>query len=375
MLSHSPQIVTNGLVFAYDMGNTKKSWKGAPTTNLLTNLANLVSWGNTNALITPNAALAPDGTFTANTVTFSSVSPIARVFQDTSVTSVNGVVYTSSIYLKSNVPATIILSVQRSGPLDVEGITCNVTTTWQRFTFTHSGVFTGNTSVRFAIYSYTSDVIGPTFYVWSPQLEVGSFATPFVNGTRSNTQSIVDMVGGNSITTTSLTYASDGTFSWAAGVDARLQAVSSNFAFGTGDFTLECWIKPVNFSGYTHMIALPDQTVFALKANSADGVIYFYSPAFTTYGSTAGWTLTANTWNHVIMTRSSSVAYCYLNGLLIGSKSGFTNSFTSQVLNIGNGFGNEYTAKSISSVKVYNRALSAAEVKQNYNALRGRYGI
>ncbi len=35
-LSHSPKIVTSGLVFAYDMGNGKKSWKGAPTTNLIT---------------------------------------------------------------------------------------------------------------------------------------------------------------------------------------------------------------------------------------------------------------------------------------------------------------------------------------------------
>jgi len=33
-LNHSPKIVTDGLVFAYDMANTQKSWKGAPSTNL-----------------------------------------------------------------------------------------------------------------------------------------------------------------------------------------------------------------------------------------------------------------------------------------------------------------------------------------------------
>ena len=32
-LGHSPQTVTNGLVFYYDMGNPQKSWKGAPTFN------------------------------------------------------------------------------------------------------------------------------------------------------------------------------------------------------------------------------------------------------------------------------------------------------------------------------------------------------
>ena len=31
--SSGPNIVTNGLVFEYDMGNTQKSWKGKPTTN------------------------------------------------------------------------------------------------------------------------------------------------------------------------------------------------------------------------------------------------------------------------------------------------------------------------------------------------------
>jgi hypothetical protein len=29
----------------------------------------------------------------------------------------------------------------------------------------------------------------------------------------------------------------------------------------------------------------------------------------------------------------------------------------------------------ISNVQIYNRALSASEVQQNFNALRGRYGI
>ena len=32
-LHQSPRLVTDGLVFAYDMSNTKRSWKGAPVTN------------------------------------------------------------------------------------------------------------------------------------------------------------------------------------------------------------------------------------------------------------------------------------------------------------------------------------------------------
>lgn len=33
-LGHGASIVKTGLVFHYDMGNTAKSWKGRPTTNL-----------------------------------------------------------------------------------------------------------------------------------------------------------------------------------------------------------------------------------------------------------------------------------------------------------------------------------------------------
>jgi hypothetical protein len=35
----------------------------------------------------------------------------------------------------------------------------------------------------------------------------------------------------------------------------------------------------------------------------------------------------------------------------------------------------DYVIWNIAMVRVYNRALSALEVKQNYNALRDRYGI
>jgi len=60
-------------------------------------------------------------------------------------------------------------------------------------------------------------------------------------------------------------------------------------------------------------------------------------------------------------------------GGTIPSTSGASNS----VFSIGNsqGIGGNYSDGNISVVQVYNRALSAAEVSQNFNALRGRYGI
>lgn len=151
-------------------------------------------------------------------------------------------------------------------------------------------------------------------------------------------------------------------------------------AFGTGDFTLEVWIRPDSFSSYTHMIALPNQATFTLKAtrvgDGVAGTIYFYSGSFTTYDSTPGWQLTLNVWQQVILKRESSVAYAFLNGVSKGSKTGFTNDFsTPALLSIHNGYVGEFTQCSMSNIKVYNRALSSTEINQNFNALRGRFGI
>ncbi len=160
------------------------------------------------------------------------------------------------------------------------------------------------------------------------------------------------------------------------GTDDYVTSPSSNsFAFGTGDFTLEIWIYPQSFSTYLHMISLPAQSTFGLKADVSNGVIYFYSPAFDTYGFTSGWTLSLNTWNCVVFKRESSTAYAFLNGVSKGSKSGFTNNFTSQILNIHYGHPTEWAQCRISRVSIYNRSLSATEILQNYNATKGRFGL
>jgi hypothetical protein len=198
---------------------------------------------------------------------------------------------------------------------------------------------------------------------------------PELGSTKSADSSAKDLTGNHVLTTSNLAYANNSAFNWNAGIDAKISSASSSaFAFGTGDFTIDCWINPTNFNSYTHMVALPDQNTFALKANVSDGAIYFYSPGFNTY-PISGWTLSSGTWNHVVLTRVGGTAYCYLNGELKGSKSGFTNSLSPQPLNIGNGYSNEYTAKAISSVKIYNIGLNSQQIKQNFNALRGRYGL
>ena len=83
-----------------------------------------------------------------------------------------------------------------------------------------------------------------------------------------------------------------------------------------------------------------------------------------------------NTWKNVVLTYQSGVSsgtFIYLNGVSV-----MTTTIT--VLNqINNLFGgaeanaSQFAACQISTFNIYNRALTAQEVLQNYNATKGRY--
>jgi hypothetical protein len=94
--------------------------------------------------------------------------------------------------------------------------------------------------------------------------------------------------------------------------------------------------------------------------------------------------ITASTWTNITIQYSFSVSTLnriityYKNGTLISTTTGTTPSnygWSSLVFgNINGGSGGSYSGK-ISIIKIYNRALSASEVLQNFNADRGRFGI
>lgn len=178
--------------------------------------------------------------------------------------------------------------------------------------------------------------------------------------------------------------ANGGTIAFDGTNDYASCASSSDFAFGTGDFTCEMWIKHgTSGSAYQHLFALPDQNTFGLKAYDGGtyGAIYFYSSAFRSDTSGIdnstinGWALDRNIWNHIVFVRENSVAYGYKNTVLKGTKSGFTSNFSAQTLNIGWGYGSEYRSKNIAVARIWKRALSQAEITSSFNALRGRFGL
>ena len=91
-----------------------------------------------------------------------------------------------------------------------------------------------------------------------------------------------------------------------------------------------------------------------------------------------------NTWNNVVVTKTPGVTNTttklYLNGvqLSIPSSTSITPNVTSRVVRVGrwtNDSAPSYFQGRVSNCLIYNKALTALEVQQNFAALRGRYGI
>jgi hypothetical protein len=130
------------------------------------------------------------------------------------------------------------------------------------------------------------------------------------------------------------------------------------------------------------------------KSNSVKGVyVMQLSPLAQrirfSYNSVSPWSvnvvdgnfpLTTNQWVHSVITYDGSNANLYINGSLDK-----TQNLGSITFDIGAGFpvsigqdppgANEFFNGRISNAKIYNRALTAAEVLQNFNAQKARFGL
>jgi hypothetical protein len=69
----------------------------------------------------------------------------------------------------------------------------------------------------------------------------------------------------------------------------------------------------------------------------------------------------------------------YINGTNVwnGGAPGGTSGSTVEIgrANYSGGAGSRFFIGNISQVSIYNRALTAQEIQQNYNATRGRFGL
>jgi hypothetical protein len=161
---------------------------------------------------------------------------------------------------------------------------------------------------------------------------------------------------------------------------ATAATANSLFNFGTGNFSMFMWIKCAATNNYI--------TIGSLDNSASGNGIVFYGQTGSGYFRTwvAGVVnvgtivVCSGNWINIGITRSSGTVIQYVNGLSNSTFTAANSLLTNQTLALGSNYSSragDYAGfpGNIANVNIYNRALSAAEVLQNYNALRGRYGL
>jgi hypothetical protein len=101
---------------------------------------------------------------------------------------------------------------------------------------------------------------------------------------------------------------------------------SPDFGFGTGDFTVEMWVRPSSVSGnriiYDSRVSASSEVKPTLYLNS--GILTYYVNGAVRI---TGATLSVNTWYHVLLSRSGTSTKLFVNGTQSGSTYTDTNDY------------------------------------------------
>jgi hypothetical protein len=260
--------------------------------------------------------------------------------------------------------------------------------TWQRVyaTFTVSSGL--NYAAGLSCYMYGMYGNRGTVKIADVQIEAGSYSGFTKTATRSNTQTILDLTNNSIITANNLNYASNGTFSF-NGSSSKLEIpISGNPTLFSMEVAIKNYkaISPnTNMGPYYSAIGFTANGYSTIGLNLGDwtGSLANETLSFWHYGNSQGAvsiqdTIDAN-WNIYTINWNGSAYDIWVNGIKRTTYSSFgTVSLITNLTKISVGYNegwNYWFNGDIGSLKVYNKQLTEAEVQQNFNALRGRYGL
>jgi hypothetical protein len=389
MSAHAnPDIIDDGLVFLYDTDDGK-SYKGEPTVNLATDSPSQGGWAGGREVLDSSRKKFR---FIVDNFNASAGSGQGwRSFTwDLNSYSGQSVTISATVEVPSASPGTFawIMMGQtnthtsnNSGAGQYMGYSASservqkTTTTTEHITWTGTVGSTGTASqpsghVGFTLW-YNGGTIGVDSYVEvsNVQIEINSHATQFVNGTRSATQGLIDRTGTSTINISNASFDSNAQMTFDGTDDTINTGLFSGRNPATDPFTIEAVVKSDITSGARMWI---DAT------NNGTNQRLYCAHAATGTGTPMGiqgsaWSSTAphdTDYHHYVIVMDGSVARLYNNGEAHSTKS-YT-SYQIQSLNIG-GRNSYRWLGDIPIFKLYDRALTAAEVLQNYNATKSRF--
>ena len=154
-----------------------------------------------------------------------------------------------------------------------------------------------------------------------------------------------------------------------------------NLLKGSSTFTISIWVYPTNLnnlgggaSGYRTLIDTPNRHLSLWLGTQGQGQYYGLGGASNAYSVNFNWennkwqmiTIIANPSNGEIIKNNYTTSETISNGGIFTQQVTFGNNPSSGGSNLQGSYG---------VIQMYNRVLSSTEVSQNFNALRGRYGI
>ncbi len=400
----SPAIAANGLVFYFDEKNRYRSYLGMPKVNVFGEPNNFsgASWTKTNttaSFITNIPSFTTPSRFGAGALDavhyLVETSATGQHYAAQSLSLGSGLQYTISVYAKAGERSVLWLNIQNepissfnlaNGTFTANGNVCEMTyidNGWYRCSAKITSTATSTRLVYIGIasggvISYTGTA-GYGIYLRQAQFELGGL-TQHVTGTRTATNNCYDLISTAALTANNMSFDETG----AIFTGAQYAAIDTTFDVFGNDFTLDTWSKKTSTIKPMMIAGRASPFIAYQNDNSIQFASFQLNGGYVDLRSTS--TVTNDEYHHISCTNSYNTdSKITTMTIYIDGKADASTTFNGTFYNIHSGFdfaiGSYYTGSSegynlegsIPNVKIYNRALSAEEVYQNYLAHREVY--
>jgi hypothetical protein len=393
-IARGTNIVRDGLIYGYDSGygldNFKPTrfYKGKPAVNILTSGDNFSNWNKTknsgsDPTVTSDVAPGPFENTLADRLFLPNDGSYPRLYQY--FTPASTATHTFSVWLKAQSAGQgVFVGAFRNSPWALPSYTTfTITGEWVNYTLAINPLDTSSHQIY--IGSHDSHK-GKEFLIYGAQLETGSSRSTFVDGTRSATGSLIDLKRTTNIDASYISFSSTGQPDFDGTDDYIPLASNLQNADSAGS-----WEFVVNFdqchnddTSTYRQIYIQESSVWIAQYYDKIGIdiakdngSWFDSNGGVATGSQIG-PVVKDTWYHGVFTFNQGVIKGYLNGVL-----GFTTTVSgmssmrngSNTRNIGRRSNNQHLDGELPVLKLYDKALSQAEVTQNYKAYKNRFNI
>jgi len=384
---HSPKAVVDNLEVFYDDRNTFRSYRGEPTTNIVTTTPSQGGWGGTYTTLSTEQK-----SFRFIITSWSGTPGAAWRSYLWDVSAYTGQAVTISATFESADESTadfsFMLIGQTTGTQTYLGYSSeaqrNSKTTTTRERISWSGIVGDGQKVGFTVWA---DNGTGTFSVdvSNVQIEIGkSHPTPFVNGTRSATQGLLDIAGNRTLDLTSVTFNSNAEIEFDGTNDVLSMGGAANIV--DKSYTIEAVFNRYSANRLDGIIGDTQYHWFSFYVTSNNELYLFHrrNSPYTDNGAISATGLVGTGYHHAIGVFDINAGMrVYLNGNLVASNSN-TTAFDLSGRGpqyIGQHRGGAPSSPSVMSgqiplLKIHlSKAFTPMEVEQSYLAVKSRFGI